>query len=237
MVKLGINVDHVATVREARRTIEPDPVEAALLCEKAGCDSIVAHLRVDRRHINDDDLCRLRKRVKTRLNLEMSIDDEIVAIACDIKPDQATLVPEKRQEITTEGGLDVVGGSKDIKKAIDRLKEQGIEVSLFIDPAKDQIEESKRIGADIIELHTGAYANSSSDGETNRHLKELSEATRLAKSIGLKVAAGHGLTYKNTKPVRDIEGIEELNIGHSIISRSVFVGIGTAVKEMVELMR
>ena len=237
MVKLGVNVDHVATVREARKTTEPDPVEAALLCEKAGCDSIVAHLRVDRRHINDDDLHRLRKLAKTRLNLEMSIADEIVKIACEVKPDQATLVPEKRQEITTEGGLDVVGGSKDIRRAIDRLKAQGIEVSLFIDPVKSQIEESKRIGADIVEIHTGTYANSSTDTEAAKHLKELSEAARIAKNIGLKVAAGHGLTYENVKPVVAIEGIEELNIGHSIISRSIFAGIGPAVKEMVELIR
>lgn len=237
MPKLGVNIDHVATVRQARRTIEPDPVEAAKLCERAGCDSIVVHLRQDRRHINDKDLLNLRKVVRTRLNLEMSGADEIVNIACGIRPDQATLVPEKRQELTTEGGLDVAGNKDNIKKAVERLKKQKILVSLFIDPEEAQITESKRLGADSIELHTGEYANSASEEESKRHLARLITSVKFGLGLGLVVNAGHGLTYNNIGQVAAIEGIEEFNIGHSIISRAVLVGLEKAVKEMLGLIR
>jgi len=236
MPKLGINIDHVATVREARRTIEPDPIEAAKISEAAGCHSIVAHLRHDRRHINEIDVTALRKNVHTRFNLEMSILDEIVDIACKLKPDQATLVPEKRQELTTEGGLDVVKNKIKIKKVIDKLKKHGILVSLFIDPKKEQIELSNLLGAESIELHTGEYANTSNEKEKAVCLKRLVESTRFGLELGLIVNAGHGLTYNNVRPVANIQGIEELNIGHSIISRAVLVGLEKAVKEMLGLI-
>lgn len=237
MPRLGVNIDHVATVREARHTVEPDPIEAAGIVERAGCDSIVVHLRQDRRHINEKDLRGLRKIVKTRLNLEMSCAKEIVDIACKIKPDQATLVPEKRIELTTEGGLDVVKNKIKVKKAIDRLKKEKIIVSLFIDPEEDQIKTSISLRADSIELHTGEYANSRSEKERNTHLRRLIASTQLGLGLKLTVNAGHGLTYDNVKPVASIEGIEELNIGHSIISRAVLVGLDRAVREMLELVK
>ncbi len=237
MVKLGVNIDHVATLRQARGGVEPDPISAALTCESAGADSIVAHLREDRRHINDKDLKLLRDSVKTKLNLEMSIQKEIVEIALKTRPNQATLVPEKRQELTTEGGLDVISLEKQIKDTVSQLKQKGIMVSLFIEPDKKQIEKSKQVNADFIELHTGKYSNSKTREEFNQRLLELIEATRFAKEIGLGVNAGHGLNYQNVTQVAKIEGIEELNIGHSVISRAVFVGLGQAVKEMKELIR
>ncbi len=237
MPKLGINIDHVATVRQARGETFPNPVDAAKVCEQAGAHSIVAHLREDRRHINDQDVIKLKKSVKTRFNLEMSISEDIVKIACRLKPDQATIVPEKRKELTTEGGLDVLRNSSKLKKIIKRLKEKGILVSLFIDPIKKQIKESKNVGADSIELHTGQYANAKTKLTRNKELKKISTAAKFGKKIGIAVNAGHGLNYKNTRPIAKIKEIEELNIGHSIISYSIFYGLKKAVKDMQELIK
>ena len=237
MPKLGVNIDHVATLRQARRGSLPCPVEAAITCEKVGAHSIVAHLREDRRHINDADVRRLRKAVHTRFNLEMSINKDIVAIAAQLKPDQATLVPEKRQEVTTEGGLDVIKYSKKIQKVIQTLEKKDILVSLFIDPEKKQIERTKRIGAKSIELHTGCYANAKTPKQRKKELDKIKKATVLGNKLGLIVNAGHGLDYKNTKAIAKISGIEELNIGHSIIAKSVFVGLKVAVKQMIKLTR
>lgn len=237
MAKLGVNIDHVATLREARKAYEPDPVEAAGVCEGAGCDSIVCHLREDRRHIRDNDVVMLRETVRTRLNLEMSVAKEIVSIACRIKPEQATLVPERRQEVTTEGGLDVKGNSKRIKAVVARLEEYGIETSLFIDPVKPQIDAALRTGSRIIELHTGEYANAKSEKARKRELEVLRAAAKYALSKGFEVNAGHGLNYINVKDVAAIKGINELNIGHSIISRAVFTGLDSAVRQMLELIR
>jgi len=235
-MKLGVNVDHVATIREARKTIEPDPLEAALLAEKGGCDSIVVHLREDRRHINDEDLRRIKKSISTRLNLEMSIADEIVEIARDIHPDQATLVPEKRQEITTEGGLDVVGLKARVKEVVRVLKKSGIVVNLFIDPEEKQVEASGEIDADAIELHTGIYANADTEDGRQKELAKVKQCAVLGKKLGLIVNAGHGLTYKNVSPIAAIKGIEELNIGHSIVSQAVFVGMEEAVRKIKALI-
>ncbi len=237
MVKLGVNIDHVATLRQARRGREPEPVWAAAICELAGCNSIVVHLREDRRHINDRDLRLLRHTVKIKLNLEMSAAEEIVGIACEVKPDQATLVPEKREEVTTEGGLDVVSHFARIKETVEKLQAQGIAVSLFIEPLELQIKKSKESGAEFIELHTGEYANARTDAEIEKELARLVQATQLAEGIGLRVNAGHGLNYCNVRNVARIVGIEELNIGHAIISQAVFVGLERAVKEMLELLR
>lgn len=237
MVKLGVNIDHVATLREARKTYAPDPIEAARVCEDAGCDSIVCHLREDRRHIKDADVISLREVVRTRLNLEMSIAQEIVEFACKVKPDQATLVPERRQEVTTEGGLDVKKNLARIRAVVCKLKENGIGVSLFINPAKYQIDAAMKAGAGMIELHTGEYANARREALRKRHLKILKDAARYALSLGLEVNAGHGLNYDNVKDVAKIEGINELNIGHAIISKAVFMGLGTATKEMLRLIR
>ncbi|MDP2939090.1 MAG: pyridoxine 5'-phosphate synthase [Candidatus Omnitrophota bacterium] len=236
MPKLGVNIDHVATLRQARGEKEPDPIFAAYICELAGADSIVVHLREDRRHINERDLRLLREKVKTRLNLEMSVEGEIVDIALDVLPNQSTLVPEKRQELTTEGGLDVILNADLIKDVVSRLKNKGIAVSIFIDPDKEQIEKAKELNADFIELHTGSYSHSKNEEEFKERLNELAEATQLALKIGLRVNAGHGLNYQNVCPIAQIKGIEELNIGHSIISRSVFVGLKQAVVEMKELI-
>jgi pyridoxine 5-phosphate synthase len=236
MPELGVNIDHVATLRQARGGGEPDPIKAARIVEQAGGKGIVVHLREDRRHINEGDVKALRKIVTTKLNLEMSIAPEIVQIAAQIRPDQATLVPEKRKELTTEGGLDVIGAEQAIEKVIVSLKKQGIRVSLFIDPVDIQIKASRRIGADLIELHTGSFANAPDKGVQKRCLAELIKARDLAVELGLAVAAGHGLNYQNVKQVAAIKGIEELNIGHSIISRAVFVGLDRAVREMLELI-
>lgn len=244
MPKLGVNIDHVATIRQARKTIEPDPVWAASICELAGCDSIVVHLREDRRHIQNRDVEILRKTVRTRLNLEMSISKEIVEIARKIRPDQSTLVPEKRMELTTEGGLDVKGNLSQLKRAVDRLTERNIAVSLFIDPKFSQIEAAKKIGVNIIELHTGNYAEAclssrgkKAEAKIKQELDRLKEAVKFGLHLGLVVNAGHGLTYQNVVPVAKIPGIEELNIGHSIISRAVLVGLKRAVREMKELIK
>jgi len=237
MPKLGVNIDHVATLRQARGGLEPDPVLAARICEAAGCDSIVAHLREDRRHIRDRDIHILRKTVRTRLNMEMSIAAEIVKIALDVVPDQATLVPERRQELTTEGGLDCVKYGSRIARAIERLEGNGITVSLFIDPNRRQIRAARRIGAGYIELHTGEYSGAGNARVKKAQLKKLIEAAEYASGIGLGVNAGHGLNYNNVSDVARIGVIEELNIGHSIISRAVFVGLDKAVKEMLALIR
>ena len=237
-VRLGVNIDHVATVREARKTFEPDPIEAARESEKAGCDGIVCHLRKDRRHINDRDLERLKRAVTTRLNMEMSVDPEIADIACRVRPDQATLVPENRQEITTEGGLDVAGNLERIHEVVRRLSGEGIEVSLFIDPEPAQIEASKKAGVNIVEFHTGRYAGEFNAGQDpERELENLRRMARLALEMEFTVCAGHGLNYNNVTPVACIEGMHELNIGHSIISRAVFTGLSAAVREMKGLMK
>lgn len=237
MAKLGVNIDHVATIREARRIFYPDPVEAAAICEEAGCDSVVCHLREDRRHIKDADVKRLRETVLTRLNLEMSINKDIVDIACAIKPDQATLVPEKRKELTTEGGLDVVKYEKQVTAVVRRLGEDGIETSLFIDPSKKQIDASRKTGASIVELHTGEYANAKNVAVMRKELEKIKKAVEHALSLGLEVNAGHGLNYGNVKQIASIKGINELNIGHSIISRAVLVGLRQAVEEMLDIIR
>ncbi len=237
MPELGVNIDHVATLRQARRGLVPDPVYAAYLCEKAGADSVVAHLREDRRHIQDKDIFLLRKKIKTRLNLEMSIAPSIVMIACKIKPYQATLVPERRRELTTEGGLDVAANFKKISAAIVKLKKAGILVSLFIDPDKKQIDASKKTGAGIIELHTGRYCEAKVNKQKERFFNEIKQAVNYARGIGLSVNAGHGLDYANVRRIAGIKGIRELNIGYSIICKAIYVGLFKAVEEMRRLAR
>jgi pyridoxine 5-phosphate synthase len=233
-MRLYINVDHVATVRQARRTDEPDPVEAALLCEAAGADGITAHLREDRRHILDHDLERLRPAVKV-LNVELATSAEIVAITCRLRPYQATLVPERREEITTEGGLDLLRSGNQLRETVRRLDEAGIRISLFVDPDPATLDAAKDLGVPAVELHTGRYANtwSRSDGA----LEELRRAARHAADMGLFVHAGHGLTYRNVQSVASIPEIEELNIGHSVISRALMTGMTSAVQEMARLVK
>ena len=237
-MRFYVNVDHVATVRQARRTDEPDPVAAAVACERAGVDGITIHLREDRRHIQDDDVLRLCATVTTRLNLELATADDIVAMAAELRPHQATFVPERREEITTEGGLDlaVAAGNPDprLVTAIAALKDAGIRVSLFIDPTRASIERSADLGVHAVELHTGEYANQYPDSEAA--LERLVEATREAKAAGLAVHAGHGLTYRNVTRVAAIGEIEEVSIGHSVVARSIMVGIETAVSEMRALI-
>lgn len=237
MAKLGVNIDHVATLRQQRRGKFPDPVYAAGISEAAGCNSIVAHLREDRRHINDNDVKRLKKAVKTRFNLEMSIAPEIVEIACFLKPHQATLVPERRQELTTEGGLDIITNRNRVKRVIKGLADSGIGVSLFIDPDKKQITAVCEVGAQIIELHTGRYAEAKTKELQKKRLEEIIEAVYYARGLGLMVNAGHGLDYDNVKSIAEIKEIEELNIGYSIICRSVFVGLEAAVRQMLRLVK
>jgi pyridoxine 5-phosphate synthase len=227
--RLYINIDHVATLRQARRTDEPDPVAAALLCEDAGADGITAHLREDRRHIQDEDVNRLSRVIRTVFNLEMALTEEMLDIAERLRPYQITLVPERREEVTTEGGLDVSRDPVRLASGIERLKRSGLHISLFIDPASEMVERSRDLGADAIELHTGAYANAGGSPES---LAALRDAAALGARIGLAVHAGHGLTVRNVGPVAEIPAIEELNIGHSIISRAVFVGLAESVREM-----
>ena len=231
--RLYINIDHVATLRQARRGAEPDPVEAAIACEAAGADGITAHLREDRRHIQDADIVGLKEKVRTYFNLEMACVSEMVELARRIKPEQVTLVPERREEITTEGGLDILSDPPRIKDAIDALTNAGIRVSLFIDPTLAAVEQSKKLGAVAIELHTGTYSHQPGSPKT---IGALRDSSRRGADLGLAVHAGHGLTVRNVGPVAAIPEIEELNIGHSIVSRSVFVGIERAVKEMREAM-
>ncbi len=236
-MRLYINVDHVATIRQARRTDEPDPAEAAVLCERAGADGITIHLREDRRHIQDDDVRRIAASIGTVLNLELATAADVVAVATDIKPYQATVVPERREEITTEGGLDLPAagdGRARLLETIQRLADSGIRVSLFIDPNIETIDRAAELGVPAIELHTGEYANNYRS--SNEALERLKQATDHGQRAGLAVHAGHGLTYRNVEPVAAIRQIEELNIGHSIVSRSVTVGIESAVREMKTLI-
>jgi pyridoxine 5-phosphate synthase len=232
-IRLGVNIDHVATVRQVRLGVQPDPVELALLCEQGGADSIVAHLREDRRHIQDHDVARLRKRLKIPLNLEMGISADIVAVALRVGPEQVTLVPEKRQELTTEGGLDVAGQFEKVQKTVKRFQAQKIEVSLFIDPQPGQVAAAHRSGARIVEFHTGSYAHAA---KKSKELRHLVAASRAARREGMIVAAGHGLTLGNVRAIAAIAEIEELNIGHSIVSRALVVGMLKAVREMKETM-
>ncbi len=236
MAKLGVNIDHVATIRQARGGAEPDPVAAAAIAELAGADGITIHLREDRRHIQDRDLRLLRQTVKTRLNLEMAATEEMVAIAMAVKPDMCTLVPEKRQELTTEGGLDVQLLLKTIAEAIAKLKDSGIVVSLFIDPDPDQVKAANKAGADFVEIHTGAFAEATGEKRQREELQKIENAIKLAAKLGLGVNAGHGLNYSNIKRLVRLGGIEEFNIGHAIISRAVLVGLDRAVREMVDLL-
>ena len=233
----GVNVDHVATVRQARRASEPDPVHAAVLAELGGADGITVHLRSDRRHIQDRDVEILRQVVKTRLNLEMAATQEMVKIALTIKPDQATLVPERREELTTEGGLDVVLNSVHLKPVVKMLEDGGMRVSLFVDPDLEQVKESHRLGAAAVEINTAAYADARDDRGRDAALRRVADAARLGGKLGLLVHAGHGLTYGNAGRVAAITEISELNIGHSIVARALLVGVERAVREMVAAIR
>jgi pyridoxine 5-phosphate synthase len=236
MPRLGVNIDHVATVRQARGVQYPDPATAAGIVELAGADGIVCHLREDRRHIQDRDLRILREIIQTRLNLEMAATEEMIRIALATKPNVVTLVPEKREELTTEGGLDVVKFFTPLKKAIQRLHKGGIPVSLFVDPKRDQIKASEEAGADVIEIHTGHYCDADPSHE-DEELKKIFDAVAEAARGNLRVAAGHGLNYVNVRRIAEIKEIEELNIGHSIIARAVLVGLDRAVRDMIELIR
>lgn len=237
MARLGVNIDHVATLRQARRGTEPEPIIAAFVCEASGADSVVVHLREDRRHIKDKDVYNLRRTIRTRLNLEMSVASDVVKVACDVKPNQATLVPEKRQELTTEGGLDVAANLKKIKQVVRQLKAKDIDVSLFIDPDKKQIDAAKKAGSKIIELHTGRYADATNKRDQEKFFKEIFSSAAYAKKIGLTVNAGHGLNYTNVFKIAKIKGIDELNIGYSIVCRAVLVGLAQAVREMKALIK
>jgi pyridoxine 5-phosphate synthase len=236
MAELGVNIDHVATVRQARRTTEPDPVWAATLAQLGGADGITLHLREDRRHIQERDLRVLRETVTVKLNLELAASDEIVAIACQTRPDQATLVPEKREEVTTEGGLDLLANRASIERAISQLRTSGIAISLFLDPESRQIEAAASLGADAVELHTGQYALAENAESQAQEIARLREAGRQVRSLGMVLHAGHGLTYRNVKPIAALEGISELNIGHSIVARALMVGFEQAVREMKKLV-
>ncbi len=235
MIRLGVNIDHVATVRQARRTNEPDPIWAAVLAELGGADGITLHLREDRRHIQDRDLRLLRETVAVLLNLELACEPEVLQIACQVRPDQATLVPERREEITTEGGLDLLGQRERVARAVEQLRDAGIKVSLFLDPEKEHIQAAAELGVDAVELHTGGYANARGE-EQQRQLHKLVLAAEEVRRLGLALHAGHGLTYRNVHPVAAIPGMEELNIGHSIVSRAIMVGMTQAVREMKQQM-
>ena len=236
MPELGVNIDHVATVRQARRTNEPDPVWAAALAELGGADGITLHLREDRRHIQDRDLRILRESVTVKLNLELACDPEVVAIACEVRPDQATLVPERREEVTTEGGLDAVGQRKRVADAIRRLRDVGIPVSLFLAPDLNQIAVAAELGAQAVELHTGEYALARPGAAQKEQLAILAKAGAEILRLGMTLHAGHGLTYRNVRPVAVLEGMHELNIGHSIIARAIMIGLTEAVREMKRLV-
>ena len=236
MAELGVNIDHVATVRQARRTNEPDPVWAAALAELGGADGITIHLREDRRHIQDRDLALLRQTVAVKLNLEMACEDAIVEIARQARPQQATLVPERREEVTTEGGLDVVGQKDRVGRVVRRLQEAGIVVSLFLDPDPAQIVAGAQLGADAVELHTGQYALAEAAAGREKELLTLKTAGKVVLDHGMTLHAGHGLTYRNVRPVAMIDGMCELNIGHSIIARAIMVGLTEAVREMKRLI-
>jgi pyridoxine 5-phosphate synthase len=234
--QLSVNIDHVATLRQARRGKQPDPIAAAVIAELAGADGIIVHLREDRRHIQDRDLELLRKVVKTRLNLEMANTEEILQMALKVKPDRATFVPERRQELTTEGGLDVQANQRSLQKNIRRLKKAGIQTSLFIDPDPLQVKASKRVGAEFVEIHTGKYCEAPEEGSRRKEFERIARAIQQAHRLGLRVNIGHGLDYQNVSPFAQILGIEEYSIGHSIISRAVLVGLDRAVREMKSLI-
>jgi pyridoxine 5-phosphate synthase len=236
-MKFSLNIDHFATVRNARGGQQPDPVTAALIAEQAGVDGIVCHLREDRRHINERDVRLLRELIKTKLDLEMAAVDEIVKIACDIGPELATLVPEKRQELTTEGGLNVIDNVSRLKDTIQELHEGEIEVSLFVEPELEQIDASAEIHSDFIEIHTGIFANALSEEEQFDELERIRAAVKHAKKLGLGVNAGHGLDYQNIKVFREVPDIDEVSIGHAVIAHALFVGIERAVKEMIGLLK
>ena len=234
--RLAVNVDHIATIRQARRGVEPDPVAAAILAEVAGASGIIVHLREDRRHIQDRDLRLLREVVKTQLNLEMAATEGMVKIALDVLPDVSTLVPERREELTTEGGLDVAGQEERISRVVRVLIEGEINVSLFVDPVPDQVKASRRTGVPFVEIHTGQYAEAQTEAERQVALLRIMEAARLGRDLGLRIAAGHGLNYQNVAAVAAIPEVEELNIGHSIVARAALVGLDRAVREMVGLI-
>lgn len=236
-VLLGVNIDHVATIREARGTRYPEPVQAALIAEQAGADGITAHLREDRRHIQDRDIHRLREMIHTRLNLEMAVTDEMVAIACEVRPQACCLVPERREELTTEGGLDVVARFEQIARACDRLGEAGCEVSLFIDADESQLDFAVKSGAPVVEIHTGRYADAVDAKSRATELQRIHAAVRYAHQAGLQVNAGHGLTYSNVEDISRITEIVELNIGHAIVARALISGMHAAVRDMKSLMR
>lgn len=236
MALLGVNIDHVATIREARKTNEPDPVWAAAQAELGGADCITVHLREDRRHVQDRDVRVLKETTVVKLNLEMACSDEIVQIALATNPDQVTLVPEKREEVTTEGGLDVVGNRAVIEETIKKLSGAGIEVSLFLDPIANQIQLGKDLGAGAVELHTGQYALAKSEVDRNAELLKLAKSGKQIRDLGMVLHSGHGLTYRNVQPIAQLEGMQELNIGHSIVSRAVFVGIQEATRSMKQLI-
>lgn len=237
MIALGVNIDHVATLRQARGTTYPSPVEAALIAESAGADAITLHLREDRRHIQDQDVEILRDQLQTRMNLESAVTEEMIAIACRIKPHDVCLVPERREELTTEGGLDVVRHFEQVKRACNKLADAGIRVSLFIDAERKQIDAAVRTGAPVIEIHTGHYADAKDEDAQQCELERICTAVAYGISRGLKVNAGHGLHYQNTRPVAAIQGLSELNIGHAIVSHALFVGFAQAVKEMKSLIQ
>ena len=236
MIKLGVNIDHVATLRQARGTLYPSPVQAALMAETAGADSITLHLREDRRHIQDDDVRILRRCLQTRMNLEMAVAEEMVGIALDLRPQDVCLVPERRQELTTEGGLDVAGQFERVAEACRRLGEAGIRVSLFIDAEYRQLEAARRAGAPVVEIHTGRFADAQTDEEADDELERIREAVKRGVGLGLHVNAGHGLHYRNVQAVAALPGGEELNIGHAIVAQAVFTGWERAVAEMKRLM-
>jgi pyridoxine 5-phosphate synthase len=237
MARLMVNIDHVATLREARGINYPDPVYAAGIAEMAGASGIIVHLREDRRHIKDRDVLILRDVVRTKLNLEMAATPEMVEIACGLKPDMITLVPEKRKELTTEGGLDVVKFSDKLKKVIEKVHEKGIEVSLFVDPVEAQITAAHKMNADMVEIHTGAYSDAKSDRIREKEFKKVVASVIMGKKLGLGVNAGHGLHYHNVQEIAAIREIDELSIGHSIIARAVFAGLDRAIRDMLELMK
>ncbi|WP_457623293.1 pyridoxine 5'-phosphate synthase [Persephonella sp.] len=236
-MRLGVNIDHIATLREARKTTEPDPIKGALIARDSGADQITFHLREDRRHIQDDDVKKLKSVItEIPLNMEMAATEEMLEIATSIKPDRVTLVPEKRDEITTEGGLNVISMSSFLKSYIKELKDSGISVATFVDPVEEQIKASLEVGADAVELHTGEYANAKTESQRKTELFRIKKGAVYGRSLGLDIFAGHGLTYLNVKPVAAIEEIEELNIGHSIIANSIFWGLEEAVRKMKKLI-
>ena len=236
-ILLGVNIDHVATIRQARGTRYPEPLQAALLCEQSGADAITLHLREDRRHIQDRDVHMLKEMLQTRMNLEMAATTEMVEIACQVKPQDCCLVPEKREELTTEGGLDVVANLEHLKAACRRLGEAGIRVSLFIDAEAEQLEAAAATGAPVVEIHTGHYADAVDPGQQQAELLRIQKAVAAGESLGLQVNAGHGLDYHNVMEIAAIPGIRELNIGHSIVARAIFSGLAEAVREMKQLIR